>query len=322
MNDIALAAPSRLETRDLRLIVALATARTTAAAAKTLHLTQPAVSRALMGLEQRLDVSLFDRTPRGLEPTEAGRTLLASAPRLLQELNLLEAQLRGKTVPKRHLRLVCECYTAYHWMPSVLQTLKASLPGIDLSIALECTGDPIGALQAGELDVALITEAPTPRSPRVGVKPLFFDEVLFIMSASHRLASRASLTRADLEDEILFAAHVPTRDTQWFPRATLVGKRGDRALTFQAVPLTEAIVDFARAGLGIGVLSEWLAEPHLKRREVLARRLASGPILRPWRLMWRREVEEAALQLFEALGKSQPRGLTLPPAPVLRRGSG
>jgi len=310
MNDITLPGPSRLEARDLRLVVALATARTTAAAGKTLHLTQPAVSRALVGLEQRLDVTLFDRTPRGLEPTQAARTLLASAPRLLQELNVLEAQVRGKAIPQQHLRLVCECYTAYHWMPSVLQALQANLPGIDLSIALECTGDPIGALQAGELDVALITEAPTPRGRHIGAKPLFFDEVVLIMSASHRLAARTSLTRADLQDETLFAAHIPSRDAQWFPKTTLVGKRGERALRFQEVPLTEAIVDFARAGLGVGVLSEWVAEPHLQRREVVARRLASGPILRPWRLVWRKEVEEAALQLFAALEKARPRAIS------------
>jgi LysR family transcriptional regulator, regulator for metE and metH len=317
MNDITFPAPSRLEARDLRLVVALAAARTTAAAGKRLHLTQPAVSRALVGLEQRLDVTLFDRTPRGLEPTQAARTLLASAPRLLQDLTVLEEKLRGNAIPQQHLRLVCECYTAYHWMPSVLKTLKASLPGLTLSIALECTGDPIGALQAGELDVALITEAPTPRSRRIGVKPLFFDEVVLIMSASHRLTGRASLTRDDLRDETLFAAHVPTRDSQWFPKTTFVGKRAERALHFQQIPLTEAIVDFARAGLGIGVLSEWLAEPHLQRREVVARRLASGPILRPWRLVWRKEVEEAALQLLAALEKARPRVASLA-APITR----
>jgi LysR family transcriptional regulator, regulator for metE and metH len=64
------------------------------------------------------------------------------------------------------------------------------------------------------------------------------------------------------------------------------------------------------------VLSEWLAEPHLKRKEVVARRLASGPILRPWRLMWRKEVEGAALQLLEALEKARPRSVTLAAAPV------
>jgi LysR family transcriptional regulator for metE and metH len=65
VNDIALPAASRLDTRDLRLVLALAGAGTTAAAADTLHRTQPAVSRALLGAEHRLGVRLFDRTPRG-----------------------------------------------------------------------------------------------------------------------------------------------------------------------------------------------------------------------------------------------------------------
>jgi len=318
MNNIPLPASSRLETRDLRLVLALATARTTAAAAKALHLTQPAVSRALASLEQRLDVSIFGRTTRGLEPTRAGHTLLANAPRLLQDLNALEAQLRNKAA-RQHLRLVCECSTAYHWMPSMLQALKGTLADIELTIALECTGDPIGALQAGELDVALMTTAPTPRSRRIGVKPLFSDEVVFILSVSHPLASRASLTRDDLLEETLFVTHAPSHDMPWFPKSVIAGQRGDRALSFQEVPLTEAVVDFARAGMGIGVLSEWVVEPHLRRREVLARRLASGPIRRPWRLVWRKEVEDAALQLFEALEKSQPRLIALPKASMPRR---
>ena len=318
MNNIPLPASSRLETRDLRLVLALATARTTAAAAKALHLTQPAVSRALASLEQRLDVSLFGRTTRGLEPTRAGHTLLANAPRLLQDLNALEAQLRNKAT-RQHLRLVCECSTAYHWMPSMLQALKGTLADIELTIALECTGDPIGALQAGELDVALMTTAPTPRSRRIGVKPLFSDEVVFILSVSHPLASRASLTRNDLLEETLFVTHAPSHDMPWFPKSVIAGQRGDRALSFQEVPLTEAVVDFARAGMGIGVLSEWVVEPHLRRREVLARRLASGPIRRPWRLVWRKEVEDAALQLFEALEKSQPRLIALPKASMPQR---
>jgi LysR family transcriptional regulator for metE and metH len=318
MNNIPLPASSRLETRDLRLVLALATARTTAAAAKALHLTQPAVSRALASLEQRLDVSLFGRTSRGLEPTRAGHTLLANAPRLLQDLNALEAQLRNKAPPQR-LRLVCECSTAYHWMPSMLQALKGTLADIELTIALECTGDPIGALQAGELDVALITTVPTPRGRRIGVKPLFSDEVVFILSVSHPLAARASLTRNDLQEETLFVTHAPSHDMPWFPKSVIAGQRGDRALSFHEVPLTEAVVDFARAGMGIGVLSEWVVEPYLRRREVLARRLASGPILRPWRLVWRKEVEDAALQLFEALEKSQPRLIALPKASMPRR---
>src|SRR5262249_11834735 len=153
---------------------------------------------------------------RGLEPTPAGRTLLDGAPRLLDELHALESRLRGPATPLQRLRLVCECYTAYHWMPSALQGLRASLPGIDLVIALECTQDPVAALQAGEIDVALISEAPTPRSRRLVDRPLFADEVVFVMAASHRLAARPSLARADLQGVPLYTSRAPTRDMTWF----------------------------------------------------------------------------------------------------------
>jgi LysR family transcriptional regulator, regulator for metE and metH len=304
---------ARLDVHDLRLVLALATARTTAAAATSLHLTQPAVSRALLGLELRMDTRLFDRTRQGLEPTEAGRTLLAHAGRLLDEMTALEAQVRGGVAPVQRLRLVCECYTAYHWMPSALQGMKASLPGIEISIALECTADPIAALLEGEIDAALVSEAPTPRSRRLVDKPLFSDEIVFVMAASHRLATRAALTRADLQGEALYTSRAPTRDMGWFLKP-LAGGRGDPPLNFQALPLTEAVVDFARAGLGLGVLSEWVAEPHLKRGDVVARRLASGPIRRPWRLVWRKEMQEPALRLWRVLEKATPRLVAMPSA--------
>ena len=312
MNDIDMPASSRLDARDLRLILALATARTTAAAAESLHLTQPAVSRALLGAEHRLGVRLFDRTPRGLEPTAAGRTVMAAAPRVLDAMTALEAQLRGPAAATQRLRMVCECYTAYHWMPSALQALKASLPGVEMSIALQCTADPVTALLEDEIDVALISEAPTPRSRRLVEQPLFSDEIVFVVAASHRLAGRPVLSRADLQGAPLYTSRAPTRDMGWFLKP-LAGGRGDPPLDYQVLPLTEAVVDFARAGLGVGVLSEWVAEPHLKRGDVVARRLASGPIRRPWRLVWRKEVQDLAQRLAQVLQQASPRTVALPP---------
>ena len=316
MKSIDMPTTSRLDSRDLRLVLALATSRTTAAAASSLHITQSAVSRALLGAEERLGVRLFDRTPRGLEPTPAGQSLVANAPRVLEELSELEARLRGPAATPQRLRLVCECYTAYHWMPSALQRLRSSLPGVDLSIALASTQDPIGSLQDGTIDVALISEAPLPRSRRLSHRTLFADEVVFVLAASHRLAARAALLRADLEGEALFTSRLPTPDMHWFNKP--LAARNSPALQFQALPLTEAVVDFARAGLGIGVLSEWVAEPHLRRGDVVARRLASGPLLRPWHLVWRNEVAEAATALWQVLESASPRGATLPAASSAR----
>jgi LysR family transcriptional regulator for metE and metH len=303
--------PPRLEFRDLTLMLALASARTTAGAARRLLLTQPAVSRALLGLEGRLGVRLFERSRRGLEPTSAGRTLLADAPRLLDELARLASSAQGSVSPTRRLRLVCECYTAYHWLPSALQGLRAGLPGVELSIVLEFTRDPIGGLEAGEIDAALVSEAPMPRSRRLTEKPLFADEIVFVMAAAHPLAARAALAPADLRGERLLVSRAPTRSMGWFHRPLSV--RGEPPPQYDVLPLTEAVIDFARAGMGIGVLSEWVAEPHLRRGDVVARRLGTGPIRRPWRLVWRREVSETAQRLWQVLADAAPRTLALPP---------
>jgi LysR family transcriptional regulator for metE and metH len=62
-----------------------------------------------------------------------------------------------------------------------------------------------------------------------------------------------------------------------------------------------------------------VAEPHLKRGDVVARRLASGPLRRPWRLVWRKEVDDTAQRLTQVLQKATPRVLALPATRARRR---
>ena len=294
----------RLEIRDLRLVLELAAAGTTGRAAPALHLTQPAVSRALLGLERRLGVPIFERTPKGLRPTEAGRQVLRLAPRLLADLLDLEHCARKPFAERHRLRLVCECYTAYHWLPSVIERLRHEAPGLELVLAVEHTLEPVRALLAGEIDVALLTVAAAPRR-RVEEKPLFADEVVFVVARSHPLAGRAALAPRDLLPYPLLTSHLPTPDMRWFTRR--VSAPAGHRLQYQHLPLTEAVLDFARAGMGVGVLSEWLATPHLRRGDLVAKRLTSGPLRRPWRIAWRPEVREPALRLSALLEHSAPR---------------
>jgi LysR family transcriptional regulator for metE and metH len=299
MNDIALPDP-RLDVRDLRVVLAVATAGSTARAAHLLHLSQPAVSRALLATEERLGVALFTRGKRGLLLSPAGAELVSAASRLLVELADLERRLRRPRPAPLKLRLVCECYTAYHWLPSVLTELRRSLPDLELQLAVEHTRAPVAALTAGEIDIALLTASQVP--PPFEERRLFSDELLFVLSATHPLASRRALTRADLRAHTLLTATTTT--SSWF--VARVFGRARPQLRYQVLPLTEAILDVARAGQGIAVLSEWIARPHLGRGDLLAKRLTSGRLARPWRIAFRREVADAAERLRAALEPSAP----------------
>src|SRR5580704_18358672 len=76
----------RLKLRDLRLLEAVVRCKSMARAATQLHLTQPAVSKAISELEHMLGVRLVDRSRQGVEPTPYGEALLKSGVAIFDEL--------------------------------------------------------------------------------------------------------------------------------------------------------------------------------------------------------------------------------------------
>jgi LysR family transcriptional regulator for metE and metH len=299
---IAPAGP-RLDIRDLRVVLALAAEGSTSGAGAVLHLTQSAVSRALLLAEEKLGVRLFDRSARGLVPTQPGDVLIAGAGPLLAELGELEESARSPSPVAAPLRLVCECYTAYRWLPSALTRLRARLPRLEVELAIEHTGDPVGALVAGDIDVALLTTSPV----RDGIreKPLFSDEIVFVVAATHPLAARPFITPRDLRNTTLITSNTPPAERRWF--STRVFGRSRPKLQYLSFPLTEAIVDAARAGMGVAVLSEWIASVYLGGDDLVVKRIEGEPLRRPWRIAYRPEAAEAATRLARALEGSPPR---------------
>jgi LysR family transcriptional regulator for metE and metH len=299
----------QLEIRDLELALSLAAAGTTAGAASALHITQSAVSRALAQAENRVGARLFERTARGVTPTAAGERLVAGAGLVLAQLRELEQQVAAPAVAPTRLRLVCECYTAYRWLPSAMASLRKRLPRLEVELVVEHTHDPVGALVRDEIDIALLTTAalPSERAARgaFAEQPLFSDEVIFVVAASHPLAGRRSITRDDLRSHTLLSSSTPPAAARWF-MTSVFGRQKPR-LDFVRLPLTEAIMDAARAGMGVAIVSEWMASGYLGGDDLVVKRLASGPLRRPWRIAYRREAEGAAERLVGTLQGSASR---------------
>jgi LysR family transcriptional regulator for metE and metH len=293
-----------LDVRDLELVLAVARAGTTVGAASELHLTQSAVSRGLLVAEQKLGARLFDRGGRGLAPTAAGKRLIAGAAGVLTQLVELEAVAKAPAGVPTRLRLVCECYTAYRWLPSTLGRLRRDLGSVDVELALEHTAAPAAALREGKVDVALLTTAEV-RPPLLEL-PMFSDEIVFVVSRTHPLAARRTLDRADLTAHPLITSNqTPPAETRWFLKR--VFGRAKPAAQFLRLPLTEAIVDTARAGMGIAVLSEWIAAPYLESGDLVTLRFRGEPLRRPWRIAFSPEVSPAARRLAAALEHAPPR---------------
>ena len=298
MSRIAAAKPT-LDVRDLQLVLALAESGSTVKAASTLHVTQSAVSRGLLLAEDKLGTRLFERTPRGLVPTPAGLRLIGGAGNVLAQLVELEQQARAPAAVHR-LRLVCECYTAYRWLPSTLTRLR----GIEVTLAFDHTYAPVPGLLAGEIDVALVTQSRVPAS--LGELPLFADEIVFAIATDHPLAEHAALTADDLRAyPLITSTSTSGGEQRWFT-SRVFGKSPPRHRPLR-FPLTEAIMDATRAGMGIAVVSEWIASGYLGGGSLVLKRLRGRPLRRPWRMAFRREVEDGAKQLAAALAGAAPR---------------
>ena len=283
---IAIPSPG-LEVRDLRLVAALCSAGTTGGAGRVLGLAQPSVSRALLSLEERLGQKLFERTPRGLVANRAGRALADAASEWLDRLGDLERSLRLPSESANRVRVVCECHTAYHWLPAVLPEMEANHPGLKLELRVEHTADPMAALASRAVDAALIT-SPSRPSSRIDIAPLFSDELLFVIGRRHRgLSPRRALTADDLRTHRLFTAPPTRAESEWF-MSTVFGRARPR-LRITTVPITGSIVELAAAGHGIGLVSEWVLGPHRQRSDIAIKRLRDLRLRRPWHIAFARE---------------------------------
>ena len=264
-----------LELRHFQLLAAIADTGSLAGASRKLFLTSSALSHQLRDAEERLGIRLFQRRHRRLLLTGAGQKVLDSARRVLAEVALAEAACRQEA-PDDLLRLSTGCYTAYGWLPPVLRHWQAEYPRVELRIVLEATRQPLPALLAGELDLALTTDPP----PHVRLRrtPLFEDELRLLVAADHHLAGRAHVSVEELAREHVLTYDAPAEQLDVYTR--LFWPTGIEPRRVSRVPLTEALVDLARAGFGVTALSPWMMPA--RREGLVSLRLTPRGVRRRW----------------------------------------
>ncbi|PZG18085.1 LysR family transcriptional regulator [Nonomuraea aridisoli] len=153
-----------MELRELRAFVAVAEEGGMSAAARRLHISQPALSQTVNALERRLGVKLLVRSSTGVSPTEAGVTLLGEARALLARHDrLLRAMGRYSGETGGVLRLGIPLELPSDLLGPPLERLALACPETRVQALHLSTAAQQAALQAGELDVALLRERPPGR---------------------------------------------------------------------------------------------------------------------------------------------------------------
>jgi LysR family transcriptional regulator for metE and metH len=243
-----------------------------------LHLTQSALSHQLLDAEKKLGVPLFIRVNKRMVLTPAGERLLKTAHVVIDEMLRVEDEIKQIALKREGvLRLSTECYTCYHWLPALLKVFNQKYPRVEVQIIVEATRDPHKALLEGKIDLALVSSSI--KNSKLVYKPLFQDELVVIMSKAHPLASRAFVKAEDLRHEHLIIYSAPEES---LAIQQVLAPAGISPKKLSSVQLTEAIIEMAKADVGIGILARWAVTPQIEAGTIHALPLTKGGLHRRW----------------------------------------
>ncbi|WP_093281597.1 LysR family transcriptional regulator [Solimonas aquatica] len=283
----------------LAIFQAVALRGSISAGAAQLHISQSAVSKQLAEFERALKVNLFDRLPRGVRLTEAGKLLLGYANRLFaleaeaeQALGDLRQLTRGR------IAIGASRTIGAYLLPPLLAEFRRRHPAVELSLQVENTRAIETKLLAGEIDIGFAEGVEG--SELLEYRVFAQDELVLIAAPKHPACRRAPLPLSALSEFPLFMHEVGS-GTRAITEKALAGKRLAirPAMTLAS---SEAIKQTVATGLGLAFLSAVAVQTELRAHTLTVVPVKNLKIERPlYRVSLRNSSPSASLKAFLGL---------------------
>lgn len=259
-----------LNLHQIQLFITIVKEGSFSAAAKLLHMSQPAVSAQLKNLEETLGVQLLNRqgrqlmlTPAGFLVYEHGKEILEKAKQLLQELNVYSQKC------EEQILLGASTLVADFPLPCALYVFKEKYPQYCVKVRRERAAEIVKLLADGELELALLEGATT--YPGWTNYACGQDELLVAVPAEHLLAGTAQVTAQDLERAVFL-----TGERNSGLRSAIDYYLQQLGLSVEALPKTlelnsiAAIKSALEAGMGISILPRSVMRREIRTKTVKA----------------------------------------------------
>lgn len=194
-----------MELRHLRYFRAIGREQHFGRAAIALRVAQPALTRQIRDLEAEIGVELFERLPRGVRLSSAGRAFLEEVEDILRQVD--RAVDRAKKLGSGHLGTIrvglSEIIAAHDFISHGLRSFRESEPSVILDLRSMGSVHQITALKEGTLDVGLVYDAHLDdRDSDVFDRiRLGYGETMLAVHENHKLAGRSSVTMAEIAEE-------------------------------------------------------------------------------------------------------------------------
>lgn len=192
---------ARLKTRQLLLLVALAEEGNIHRAAQVLNMTQPAASKLLKDLEHALDVSLFERLPRGMRPTWYGETMIRHARVALTSLNQAHEELEAaKSGQFGQVNVGSITAPGLALLPPTVAMVKREQPRLQIALNIETSDVLIEQLNQGKLDILVARLFARHDKTELRYEMLHDEPVCAVARPGHALLGGPARSLADVVD--------------------------------------------------------------------------------------------------------------------------
>ncbi len=266
-----------MDLRQLEIIRAIADTGSFTAAGEKLHVSQSAISRQILLLEEELGEAVFHRIGRRIRITPAGEALLQLSHRVFQDLQDTVTAIGEKQESLRGtLRLVGGMTVCLYVFPTLLSEVRRVHPHLDLKVTVGSTDRSIAMLRSGGGDLGLLT-LPIDAADLVSV-PVLEEELLVATYPTHPLAKKRQIVAADLNKQafILFEAGSITRRLvdEFFTRERI---EAEIVMETENVEIIKAMV---RNGLGISIAPWQAVAADVRAKALFVSRITGHPLLR------------------------------------------
>ena len=265
----------------LRTFVAVVEHGSFSAAARVLGLSQPAVTMQLQALESDLGVTLLDRRYRKVEMTEAGRALLPHARKLMagvedarQDLEDLSGTVSGR------LTIAASTTPGQYVLPRLLGGFLKQYPDVGVTLRVFDTSGVVSHVESGEAHLGM-TGAEI-HGARANYERLGSDNLVMVCPPESALAKRKHPKMTELVDEP-FIVREAGSGTRMVSEDSMRRDGIDPAELRVVMELgtNEAVLSAVEGGMGIGIVSTWVAEKAIKLGTVATVDVPEFPLARP-----------------------------------------
>ncbi len=305
-----------MDLRQLEILRAVAQTGSFTSAGQQLHLSQSAVSRQILLLEEELKEQLFLRLGRKIRITPAGTTLLGLSERMFEDLERTRASiLDTQRSVSGTVRLVGGMTVCLYVFPPLLKAFRKEHPSVEVKLTPGATPRLIRQLRTGNADLGLLT-LPID-DPNLVTVPVMREELMLVTAPTHPLARKRQVMPRDLIGQpfVLFEAGSNSRKTieVFFAQEQIAPKVVTET---ENVEIMKALV---MVGMGVAIIPYQAVAREVRTGQLFCARIAGQQLVREtgWVHLRLNRVPRAVQEMMAMFGKIQPK-LRLSPGPPAR----